>query len=150
MTARLARLLRRRGDERGSAAIEAVILVPAFGLFVGLLIFAGRTAIAHQGVEAVAADAARSSSIARTPSQAQVDAEEAIAYSLANNNLRCTTSSVELDLSGLSAPVGTPGMVTATVTCTINLADLSVPGVPGTHTVTATMVSPAAAWRADP
>lgn len=150
MTARLARRLRCPGDERGSAAIEAVILVPAFALFVGLLIFAGRTAIARQGVEAVAADAARSASIARTPNEAQVNAEEAIAYSLANNNLRCTSSSVELDVSGLSAPVGTPGMVTATVTCTINLADLSVPGVPGTHTVTATMVSPADAWRADP
>lgn len=137
----------RHTDERGSAAVEAVILVPAFGLFVGLLVFAGRTAAAHQGVEAVAADAARAASIARSAGEAQADAADAITYSLANNGLRCASSSVSVDTSGLSAPVGTPGTVSATVTCTINLADLSVPGVPGSHTVTATMVSPVDAWR---
>ncbi|WP_407343400.1 TadE/TadG family type IV pilus assembly protein [Pengzhenrongella phosphoraccumulans] len=146
MTIRLRQLLPRR-DDRGSAAIEAAILVPTFTLFLGLLIFAGRTAIAHQGLDAVATDAARSASIARTASQAQAAAEEAVAYSLANNNLRCASSSLELDVSGLSAPIGTPAMVTATVTCTLNLADLSVPGVPGSQTITATMVSPADAWR---
>ena len=149
MTSRLGQLLR-PGDDRGSAAIEAAIVVPAFTLFIGLLIFAGRTAIAHQGIDAVATDAARSASLARTADQAQANAQEAIAYSMTNNNLRCASSSVELDISGLSAPIGTPGMVTATVTCTINLADLSVPGVPGSHTVTATMVSPVDAFRADP
>ena len=149
-------LARRQGrwpafaDERGSAAIEAAILVPAFTLFVGLLIFAGRTAVAHQGIEAVAADAARSASIARTPAQARANAEQALAYSLANNNLRCAASSVEVDVTALSAPVGTPHLITATVTCTIDLADLSVPGVPGSRTVTATMVSPADSWRATP
>ncbi|QTE28582.1 TadE/TadG family type IV pilus assembly protein [Pengzhenrongella sicca] len=139
-----------RGDEQGSAAVEAVILVPAFALFIGLLVFAGRTAVAHQGMQAVAADAARSASMARTPASAQAGAEEAITYSLANNNLRCATSSVELDVSGFSAPIGTPGMVTATVTCTLNLGDLAVPGVPGTHTVSASMVSVVDTWRSAP
>lgn len=137
----------RHDDERGSAAVEAVILVPAFGLFLGLLIFAGRTAIAHQGIEAVAADAARAASIARTADQAQANAAEAIEYSLVNNDLRCASSSVSVDTTGLSSAVGVPGTVSATVTCTIDLADLSVPGVPGSHTVTATMVSPVDAWR---
>jgi len=39
-----------RRDERGSAAIEAAIGVPAFALFVGLVIFGGRTATTHQAV----------------------------------------------------------------------------------------------------
>ena len=149
MTATLRRWAARQG-ERGSAAIEAAILVPAFTLFVGLLIFAGRTAVAHQGVQAVAADAARSASIARTPPQAWANAKEALAYSLANNNLRCASSTVNVQFPALAAPIGTPHLVTATVTCTINLADLSIPGVPGSSTVTATMVSPADAWRAIP
>ena len=42
--------------ERGSAVIEAVIGVPAFMLFVALIVFAGRVAIAHQGVQSAAAD----------------------------------------------------------------------------------------------
>ncbi|MGO1316828.1 MAG: TadE/TadG family type IV pilus assembly protein [Cellulomonadaceae bacterium] len=136
-----------RQDERGSAAVEAVILVPAFGLFVGLLVFAGRTAVAHQGVEAVAADAARAASIARTTQEARTNAAEAIEYALANNSLRCASSSVSVDTAGLDAAIGVPAMVSATVTCTINLADLSVPGVPGTHTVRATMHSPVDTWR---
>lgn len=148
--ARVRRWLRhqfRHGGEQGSAAVEAVILVPAFGLFVGLLVFAGRTAAAHQGVAAVAADAARAASIARSASEARTNAAEAIEYSLANNGLRCASSSVSVDTSGLGAAIGTPSTVSATVTCTINLGDLSVPGVPGSHTVTATMVSPVDAWR---
>ncbi len=45
-----------RRDERGSAAVESVIGVPAFALFVGLIIFGGRTAITHGAVESAAAD----------------------------------------------------------------------------------------------
>jgi Flp pilus assembly protein TadG len=49
-----------RRDERGSAALEAAIGVPAFALFVGLVIFGGRTATTHQALQSAAADAARS------------------------------------------------------------------------------------------
>ena len=59
--------------ERGSATIEAVIGVPAFLLFVLLIIAAGRIAIARQAVEASAAEAARSASIARTEHQAKAN-----------------------------------------------------------------------------
>src|SRR3546814_17644537 len=64
----------RRGD-RGSASIEAAIAVPAFGLFVGLIIFGGRTAIAQQSVESAASDAARSASILRTNAEATAAAQ---------------------------------------------------------------------------
>ncbi|MGE3381192.1 MAG: TadE/TadG family type IV pilus assembly protein, partial [Nocardioides sp.] len=37
-------------DQRGSASIEATIGLPAFVLFVGLIIFGGRTSVAHQAV----------------------------------------------------------------------------------------------------
>ena len=54
-----------RRDERGSAAIEAAIGVPAFALFVGLIIFGGRTASTHEALQSAAADGARSASLAR-------------------------------------------------------------------------------------
>ncbi|MFE5291403.1 TadE/TadG family type IV pilus assembly protein [Isoptericola sp. NPDC056618] len=136
--------------ERGSAAIEAVIGVPAFVLFVGLVIVGGRIAIAHQAVQAVAADAARAASIARTVDDAQAAAAQGMSAGLANQELRCAATHLTLDTTGLASPPGVAGTVTATVSCTVDLADVSVPGVPGAHTVIATMTSPVDAWRADP
>lgn len=133
--------------ERGSATIEAVIAVPAFALFVGLIIFAGRVTVAQQAVEAAANDAARSASISRTQGEAQRTAASSASSTLANQGLRCLSRTVQVDTSGFASPAGTPAQVTATVTCQVNLSDLSVPGVPGTKTVTATMVSAIDTYR---
>jgi Flp pilus assembly protein TadG len=139
---------RASGDfERGSATVEAAIGLPAFMLFVGLIIFAGRVAIANQAVAAAAAEAARTASISRTHGQAQSTATTAAATSLRNQHIACVSRQVGVDTSGFSAPVGTPAKITATVSCVVNLSDLSVPGVPGTHTVAATMSSPIDTYR---
>ena len=138
---------RRDPADRGSATIEAVIGVPAFLLFVGLIIFAGRVAVAHQAVESAAAAAARSASIARTQQEAVSDARSAAAGSLTDQDVHCVTHQVELDTTGFAVPVGTPAKVTARVTCLVDLADLTVPGVPGTRSVTASMSSPVDTYR---
>jgi Flp pilus assembly protein TadG len=140
------RCWRRQDSERGSAVIEAVIGVPAFMLFVALIIFAGRVAIAHQGVQSAAADAARSASIARTQGAAQTAGETAAATSLANQHVNCTVSTVSVDTTGFASPVGTPATINATVTCHVNLSDL-LPGVPGSKAITATMSSPLDTYR---
>ncbi len=137
----------RRQGERGSAVIETVIGVPAFMLFVALIIFAGRTAIAHQAVQSAAASAARSASIARTQAQAGADAQTAGAASLTNQDVHCVTKTITVDTAGFATPVGTPASVTATITCVIDLSDLAVPGIPGTHTVTASVTSPLDTYR---
>ena len=137
----------RRRAESGSAAIEAAVGLPAFMLFVALVILAGRLAIATQAVEASASEAARVASIARTHSSADSVATTAATASLANQNVHCLRSTVTLDTTGFDAPVGTPAQVTATVACVVNLADLSLPGVPGTKTVTATASSPIDTYR---
>lgn len=133
--------------ERGSAVIETVIGVPAFLLFLTLIIFAGRVAIAHQAVESAANDAARTASIARTQEEAIADATSAAALSLNNQHVNCTTVDVDVDTTGFAAPVGTGAQITATVTCEVNLSDLVLPGAPGTRTVTATMSSPLDTYR---
>ena len=137
----------RKGSERGSAVIETVIGVPAFLLFVALIIFAGRMAIAHQAVEAAATSAARSASISRTQGEAAEAASPSASSTLASRGLTCTSTAVSVDTTGFAAPVGTPAQVTATVTCEVDLADLSVPGVPGSKTVTATMRSAIDTYR---
>lgn len=141
------RLRRRVSRDGGSATIEAVIGVPAFLLFVGLIIFAGRVAIAHQVVESAAAAAARSASIARTQQAAIADAQTTAAGSLTDQDVHCVTQQVHVDTTGFAAPVGTPAKVTASVSCVVDLADLAVPGVPGTRTITATMSSPIDTYR---
>jgi Flp pilus assembly protein TadG len=138
--------IRRRSD-RGSAVIEAAIGVPAFMLFVVLIIGAGRVAITHQSVEAAAAEAARSASIERTQTAATQAATQAAAAALANQKLQCVSTQITLDTTGFASPVGTPATVTATVTCVVNLSDLAVPGLPGALTITETMSSPIDTYR---
>lgn len=140
-------ILARGRDERGSAAVEAAVGLPAFALFVGLIIFGGRTATTHSAVESAAADAARSASIARTSSEAKSDATAAARASLANQDIHCLSVNVVINVSDFAKPVGQPGAVAATVQCLLDLDDLSVPGVPGSRLVKATITSPLDTWR---
>jgi Flp pilus assembly protein TadG len=135
------------GRDRGSAVLEAAIGVPAFGLFVALILLGGRTALAHQAVESAANEAARTASVARTQDQAEHDATAAATNTLTSQDLRCVRSEVTVDTTGFAAPVGTSATVTATVRCVVNLSDLSLPGVPGRRTVQATMSSPLDTYR---
>jgi Flp pilus assembly protein TadG len=134
-------------DERGSAAIEAAVGVPAFLLFIALILGAGRVAIARQAVEAAATEAARSASIERTQPASARAAGEAAAATLANQHLPCLSTLIDVDTSGFAVPVGTPAVVSATVTCVVNLGDVSVPGLPGRLTITETMSSPLDTYR---
>jgi Flp pilus assembly protein TadG len=140
-------LLKRRYDDRGSASLEAAIAAPAFVLLVGLIIFGGRTAMTHQAVESAAAEAARSASIARSSTEATAGAKQAAKTSLANQDLQCLSIYVSVDTSDFSKPIGEPGQVTVTVECRLDLSDLSVPGVPGSRIISATMTSPLDTWR---
>jgi len=136
----------RTRNERGSASVEAVIGVPAFLLLVGLLVLGGRQAIAQQAVQAAAGEAARAASIARTATAARTDATTAARHSLANQDLDCATT-VTVDTAAFATEVGTPGQVSATVTCALRLDDIGLPGVAGTKTITATMSSPLDTYR---
>lgn len=137
----------RRDPEAGSAAIEAAIAVPAFMLFVLLVIFGGRVAMAHQAVQSAAAEAARTASIARTEGAAQDDGTNGAAATLTSQGLHCVSQQVSVDASGFAAPVGTPATIRANVRCTIDLSDVSMPGVPGSMTITETMTSPLDTYR---
>jgi Flp pilus assembly protein TadG len=137
----------RARDERGSAAIEAVIGVPAFLLFVGLIIFGGRTATTHQSVETAAADAARSASLERTTASARTQAISAATTSLTNQGIHCLDIDVTVDASQFSRAVGEAATVSVTVQCRLDLSDLSIPGVPGSRLIRATSTSPIDTWR---
>ncbi len=137
---------RTQPSDRGSSVVEVVILAPALGLFLALIIAGGRVAVAHQAVEASAAEAARAASISRTQGQAAAAAQAAAASSLTNQTTRCLNTNVTVDTTGFAAPVGTPASVGATVTCQLDLAGL-LPGLPGSMSITATVRSPLDTYR---
>lgn len=133
-------------DERGSAAVEAVIGVPVFVLLILLAVMGGRVALAKQSVTAAAADAARAASISRDAERGRKAAIDAAQSSLANQQLSCLDTVVTVNTAALRRPAGTPGEITATVTCTLQLADLGLPGT-ASRTITATVTSPVDTFR---
>lgn len=137
-TARWARRL--RGDE-GSAAIEAAIILPAMIMFLCMAIAGGRIVTSGAKIDAAAEDAAREASIHRTVGAAQAAAHAAAAESLNDQGITCASTSVAINTGGLNVPVGQVATVTATVTCTITLSDLLLPGVPGAKTLESTATS---------
>lgn len=136
----------RRRREQGAAVIEVVILAPALGLILALIIAGGRVALAHQAVEAAAAEGARAASISRTQASARSSARTAATSSLTAQNTRCLATSVTVDTSGFASPVGTPASVGATVTCRLDLAGV-LPALPGSMNITATVRSPLDTYR---
>ena len=137
----------RRLDERGSATIETLIVLPAVVLFLSLTVRGGRIALAQQAVQGAAADAARSASMARTQAVAHQQGRAAGQASLANQGLTCQTTAVTVDTSQFGRPVGTPAVVTATVVCDVPAADLGVPGTAARYPVRATAISPLDTYR---
>lgn len=135
-----------RGD-KGSASIEAAVGVPAFVLFVGLIILGGRTATTHQALESASSDAARAASIARTAAEATAAAEKSARSSLANQQIDCIGIQVDVNTEGFQVAAGQAASIGVTVTCRLDLSDLTVPGVPGSRSLRATITSPIDTWR---
>ena len=147
---RLIQRLRRRlrgQEETGSIPLELAILTPAGLLLISVVVFAGRVALAHQTLDGAAASAARDASISRTQPAANSAASAAAMQALSQQGLTCARTSVQVDTTGFASPAGTPATITATVTCVVPLADLAIPGLPGSMTITGTASSPLDTYR---
>lgn len=137
----------RRRDERGAAAVEFVILVPALILMLGLIVAAGRIAVARINVQQWAGSAARTASIARDPGTARAQAQEVVRADAAASGIQCRGApALDLDLAAFATPAGTPGSVHTTVRCALPLGDL-VPGLPGTIQIDGEGSSPLDRYR---
>ncbi len=134
-------------DQRGSLSLEFVLLVPALVLLFGVMVGGARTWIARSGVEQLAAAAARGASVERTPADAEAAANRLASAQLAVGGMRCSPLSVLVDADALDSPAGTPGEVSATVVCAVPLADVLVPGWPGSVEVRATATAVADSYR---
>lgn len=144
---RLHQLLARLRDERGSSALEIVIIAPAFVAILVLLAAGGRLALAGNAVESAASAAAREASLSRDAVSAQTAAEAMARTSMTQSGVTCLTLTVTIDSSGLNAPLGNTGTVAATVTCTVALSDAAMIGLPGTRDLNGAAISPVDAYR---
>jgi len=120
-------------QDDGSMTLELAILTPAVLALLGLVIVAGRIEVAGAAVEQASAAAARAASQARSPEAAQQAATQTANDELTGQGLHCANLSVTVNTAGFTTAVGTPAQVTARVACTVQLSDLSVPGMPGSR-----------------
>jgi hypothetical protein len=107
------------------------------------VVLCGRLASAQIDLNAAAASAARSGSIARTEPAARAQAEQTARETLAAHGITCTNQTVTVNTGGLRPG----GAVSVTISCDVPLSDLLLLAVQGSRTVSATATSPVDLWR---
>lgn len=128
-------------DDRGTYTLETVICVTFLLPFLGLLAAYGLAGVFDSSVDNAANSAARAASQAADADTAQARGRAAAEAALRQDDRNCTSRTVNIDTGSFTAPLGQAASVTATVTCTIPLSQLTVPGLPGSKTLTATATS---------
>ena len=118
--------------------MELTLLVPALVVVLAVLVAGGRLWFARTTVAEAAQTGARAASLARTAGAAAADGRQASEASLATAGLRCARTSVQIRTAAFGVPVGTPATITSSVGCTVPLADVALPGLPGSVSLTAT------------
>ena len=129
--------------DRGSSTTELVIVTPIVVVILLLVVALGRYAHGKQLVEQAAAAAARAASLASTSSRAQDRALQAASGSLNDAGVSCASMSTAVDTSSFRAG----GTVIVTVTCTADLSGLTLAGVPGSATMSASGAAPLENYR---
>ncbi|MDP9073353.1 MAG: pilus assembly protein [Actinomycetota bacterium] len=108
------------GHQRGSAAIELVLITPVLLLLVMFALAAGRYSLTRERVTEAARDAAREASTWSTPAAAIASGTQRGLDSLNASRVSCQAPQVVIDTSRLRPA----GDVTADVTCTVALSDV--------------------------
>ncbi len=134
---------RRTGSERGSATAELVLLTPLLILLLLLVVALGRLASARLQVDGAASQAARAASLARDPTTATTLATQTASQTLTGQHRTCAHLTVTVDTHAFHPG----GSVAVTVSCAVNLADLSGLHLPAATTVTSRFVEPLDTYR---
>jgi len=126
---------RARGDA-GAATTELVLVTPLLVVLLLFVVFCGRVAGAKGDVVGAARDAARAASIERDPDSARAAGEATAGEALQRQAIGCATLNTSVDVSNF----GPGGTVTVTLSCSIRVSDLTLLALPGTKTLTSTVV----------
>ena len=119
-----------RHDEQGSAVLEVVLLAPVLLLMLAAVVGGARVTLAHQRVNAAAAQAARAAATATSASAATALARSTARSAASNGGLDCTRMAVNVDVSSFHPG----GSVTVRVSCAADLG-AGVPGLSGRRTI---------------
>ncbi|PRY17794.1 TadE/TadG family type IV pilus assembly protein [Kineococcus rhizosphaerae] len=124
-----------RRDE-GSIALEFTLVAPALLLLILLLLAYARVTDVSATLDTGVRDAARAATTSRDPAAARTRAFAVVRAAVGPGN--CADSLTVPPLAEF-----TPGRaVTVTARCTYSVADLGLPGLPGSFTVTSSFSSP--------
>jgi Flp pilus assembly protein TadG len=117
-------------------ALEFTLVAPALLLLIALLLAYARVTQVSATLDAGVRDAARAATLARDPVAAQQRATAVVQDAVGPGN--CADSLVVDPI-----PVFAAGQaVTVTATCSYSVADLGLPGLPGSLSVTSSFASP--------
>lgn len=139
--------MRRQDFERGSQAVQAVIVIPAVMLVATLLGVGGKIALTEQAISSAAADAARTASLSRSAGEARSAARDTAADTLAQQDLDCASLAVNVNAAAFTTAPGQEATVTTDINCTLDLSTFMLPGLPGTMTFDASAASPLDTYR---
>jgi Flp pilus assembly protein TadG len=129
--------------ETGSVTVELVLLAPVLFASFCFVIGLGRLDEAHGQLVGAARDAARAASDARSTSAATVAASNAAQSDLATSGLTCRHVDVHVDTTRFAPG----GIVSVSVSCTTDLSDVTVSGMPGAKTLSANASAPLDSYR---
>jgi Flp pilus assembly protein TadG len=118
--------------QRGTMALEMVILAPVLLLLFMFLLACGRYFQTSSLLESAARDGARSATQARSLPEAQTRVDEAVSTTMGQAIKSCKDSASGSITTGFVA--GSP--LSVEVTCTINYRDLGLLGLGGDTTIT--------------
>lgn len=134
-------------NEDGSAAVEVLIFAGLTITGLGIMFAIGSANTAIGRVADSAHDAARAATKQQTAAAASQAAHQAITDNIGDNrNGLCETQSVGVDVHDFRAG----GAVTVTVTCSVRLSEVFLPGIPGSFSTTGRSTSPVDTYRSKP
>lgn len=130
--------------ERGSLALELVLLAPAILLLLALIYAYGRVGQVNGVMESGARDAARSATIARSMAEARDRAERVVDDALAAAPASCRDHPTVTVSGGDAAHPNAfvpGGAIRVEVSCRYDVSDLGLPGAPGKLTARSSFTS---------
>ena len=130
-------------DETGSATAELVVLAPVLAAILLFLVGLGRLAWSESQVNDAVRAAAQAGVVASTPAGAVSAARAAALDSLSADHISCVSPDVSVDVSRFVPG----GQLRVELTCAVSLSDVALPGVPGSRTLSASLVAPVETYR---
>lgn len=121
----------RPAGQRGAAVVEVALIVPLLVVLVLGLAGAWRIGWARTQLHEAAAAGARAATLATSAPAAVEQAVNTIEFDLATVNVVCSDLVVDVDTAAFLNPPGQHGSVIVRLGCRLDLADVMVPGLPG-------------------